>query len=192
MTPEKWESKETSLNLSTAILPHSLSPREKYKDVTSVTWSPDGAQLATGCYDGLVRIWDNTGKQLRMLKEHTGPVFSLKWSKTGDYILSGSYDRRSIVWSARTGLPVKIFSLHTGSVLDVDWKDSDTFASCSSDRQINICRVSHKEDKAVCCLSGHTDEVNSVCWSPGGLMLASCSDDTTAKVHLHTSLLQTK
>lgn len=29
---------------------------------------------------------------------------------------------------------------------------------------------------------GHTDEVNSVCWAPGGQLLASCSDDSTAKV----------
>ncbi len=32
---------------------------EKYKDVTSVTWSPDGEHLATGCYDGMARVWDN-------------------------------------------------------------------------------------------------------------------------------------
>ena len=29
---------------------------------------------------------------------------------------------------------------------------------------------------------GHTDEVNAVCWSPGGQYLASCSDDGTAKI----------
>ena len=29
---------------------------------------------------------------------------------------------------------------------------------------------------------GHTDEVNAVCWSPGGIFLASCSDDSTAKI----------
>ena len=59
--------------------------------------------LATGCYDGIVRIWDNQGNLLTLLKEHTGPVFSLKWTKTGNYILSGSYDRRSIVWDANSG-----------------------------------------------------------------------------------------
>ena len=31
-------------------------------------------------------------------------------------------------------------------------------------------------------LKGHTDEVNAVCWSPGGRYLASCSDDSAAKI----------
>lgn len=31
-------------------------------------------------------------------------------------------------------------------------------------------------------LAGHADEVNAVRWSPSGRLLASCSDDTTAKV----------
>ena len=112
MTDDKWNSgvqsdgtvsESVPISLSTSILPHSNSQGEKYKDVTSVTWSPDGHFLATGCYDGLARIWDNQGKLIMLLKEHTGPVFSLKWSKTNKYILSGSYDRRAIVWDTSTG-----------------------------------------------------------------------------------------
>jgi transducin (beta)-like 1 len=72
--------------------------------VTSVTWSPDGLSLATGCYDGMARIWDASGNLKTLLKEHTGPVFSLKWNKKGDLILSGSYDRRAIVWDVKSGL----------------------------------------------------------------------------------------
>jgi transducin (beta)-like 1 len=185
LSRENWASTEPDVHLSTAILPHSTCHGEKYKDVTSVTWSPDGKFLATGCYDGVVRIWDNNGKQHMQLEEHTGPVFSLKWGKKGTYILSGSYDRRAIVWSAHSGKVVKTFMLHSGPVLDVDWKDDeqDLFATCSSDRSIHICQASSKEsNKAVRTFSGHEDEVNAVCWSPGGAMLASCSDDTTAKI----------
>lgn len=134
MNSEKWSSRESVLSLKTAILPHSQAPGERYKDVTSVTWSPDGKYLATGCYDGMARIWDNQGNLKAYLKEHNGPVFSLKWNKQGNYILSGSYDRRAIVWNAETGQVVKSFLLHSAPVLDVDWKDSETFATCSSDK----------------------------------------------------------
>eukprot|EP01032_Pedospumella_encystans_P016381 gene16381-18691_t len=195
MDAEKWASNDTDIPLKTAIMPHTQSEGEKFKDVTSVTWSPDGQFLATGCYDGVARIWDNScydgvariwdnsGNLVTYLREHTGPVFSLKWSKSGKYILSGSYDRRAIVWNASSGVIVKVFSLHAGPVLDVDWRDSDSFATCSSDRSIYICQVSSQEENTpLRCLSGHDDEVNAVCWSPGGELLASCSDDSTAKI----------
>ena len=72
--------------------------------------------------------------------------------------------------------------LHSAPVLDVDWKDGDTFATCSSDMAIHICKVSGSESKPVKSFLGHQDEVNAVCWSPGGALLASCSDDSTAKI----------
>ena len=168
--------------IRSAILTHSLYPCERFKDVTSVTWSPDGQLLATGCYDGMARVWDAQGALHKELKEHTGPVFSLKWNRTGNLILSGSYDRRAIVWDAATGQPVKSFLLHSAPVLDVDWRDADTFATCSSDMAIYVCSVSSPRAEATRHLQGHTDEVNAVCWSPGGNYLASCSDDGAAKI----------
>ena len=133
MNEAKWDSEENEIPLRTAILPHSSYAGERFKDVTSVSWSPDGMHLATGCYDGQVRIWDTQGVLVIILKEHTGPVFSLKWTKQGNYILSGSYDRRSIVWNPVTGTVVKSCMLHSAPILDLDWKDSETFATCSSD-----------------------------------------------------------
>lgn len=165
-------------------MPHSQHIGERYKDVTSVNWSPDGKHLATGCYDGVARVWTALGHLEMELHDHSGPVFSLKWSKDGQYLLSGSYDRRSIIWNPVTGKAVKTYLLHSAPVLDVDWSDSDLFATCSSDRTIYICKVSTPESTALCTFVGHDDEVNSVSWSPGGQYLASCSDDSTAKVVL--------
>lgn len=182
MTEDKWLSSETSINLRTTILPHTLLPAEKYKDVTSVTWSPNGQYLATGCYDGMARIWDNTGALKLLLKEHNGPVFSLKWSKQGNYILSGSFDKRAIVWDSDTGSIVKLFMLHSAPVLDVDWRDNDIFATCSPDRCIYVCKLTSVDSTPIKIFEGHSDEVNAICWSPGGNYLASCSDDKTAKI----------
>ena len=58
----------------------------------------------------------------------------------------------------------------------------DTFATCSSDMSIQICKVSCPDASAFKTFTGHSDEVNAVCWSPGGAYLASCSDDNTAKI----------
>jgi WD40 repeat protein len=172
----------TPLPIDAVVMPHSQHIGERYKDVTSVNWSPNGQHLATGCYDGVARVWTALGHLEMELNDHSGPVFSLKWSKDGQYLLSGSYDRRSIIWNPLTGKAVKTYLLHSAPVLDVDWSDSDLFATCSSDRTIFICKVSTTESTAIRALRGHEDEVNSVSWSPGGQYLASCSDDSTAKV----------
>jgi transducin (beta)-like 1 len=106
----------------------------------------------------------------------------LKWNKQGNYLLSGSYDKTTIVWdvSESTGYVVQQFTDHKAPALDVDWKDNETFASCSTDKTVQVCKVGASKPLKV--YTGHTDEVNGVKWDPTGKYLASCSDDCTAKV----------
>ena len=129
----KWAQPEGKLDIPNVVMPHCAHLGEKFKDVTSLSWAPDGSALATGCYDGTARIWDQQGKLVHMLRGHVGPVFTIKWNKSGEYLLSGSHDKRTIVWSAGAGTVLKVFELHGSPVLDVDWRDNDIFASCSSD-----------------------------------------------------------
>ena len=58
------------------------------KDVTSLDWNSSGTLLATGSYDGFARIWSTSGKLEKTLGQHKGPIFALKWNKSGNYILS--------------------------------------------------------------------------------------------------------
>jgi len=165
------------------LLPHGTGPRDrKNKDVTTLEWSSDGKLLATGSYDGVARVWSLTGSLVHTLRGHKGPIFSLKWNKTGNYLLSGSYDKTTIVWdvSSGSGFIKQQFEDHQAPALDVDWKDDTTFASCSTDKTVHICRVGAKIPLKT--YRGHTDEVNAVKWDPSGSLLASCSDDCTAKV----------
>jgi len=48
MDAARWASPDAEVPLKTAIMPHTANEGEKFKDVTSVTWSPDGQFLATG------------------------------------------------------------------------------------------------------------------------------------------------
>jgi transducin (beta)-like 1 len=76
--------------------------------------------------------------------------------------------------------------MHLAAILDVDWKDDEVFASCSTDRSIFVCRVG--DSKYIKRFDGHANEVNSVRWDPEGKLLASCSDDHTAKVGIYKLL----
>jgi len=157
-------------------------PGQKNMDVTTLEWSTDGAWLATGSYDGVARVWSRSGQLLHTLTKHQGPIFSLKWNRANNFLLSGSYDKTTIVWNitAGSGTVRQQFSHHKAPALDVDWKDDDTFASCSTDKVVLICRVG--VDLPLRGYTGHRDEVNAVKWDPSGNLLASCSDDCTAKV----------
>ncbi|TKY75014.1 F-box/WD repeat-containing protein TBL1XR1 [Spatholobus suberectus] len=156
------------------------STNEKSKDVTTLDWNGDGTLLATGSYDGQARIWSRDGELNSTLNKHKGPIFSLKWNKKGDYLLSGSVDKTAIVWNIKTGGWKQLFEFHTGPTLDVDWRNNVSFATCSTDKMIHVCKIG--ENRPIKTFSGHQDEVNAIKWDPTGSLLASCSDDHTAKI----------
>jgi WD40 repeat protein len=54
------------------------------------------------------------GALLTTLQRHTGPIFSLKWSKKGDMLLSGSVDKTACVWDAQSGNVKQQFDFHQG------------------------------------------------------------------------------
>ncbi|XP_062021709.1 WD40 repeat-containing protein HOS15-like isoform X2 [Rosa rugosa] len=153
---------------------------EKSKDVTTLDWNDDGTLLATGSYDGQARIWGRDGELMTTLIRHKGPIFSLKWNKEGDYLLSGSVDKTAIVWDIKTGEWKQQFEFHSAPTLDVDWRDNTSFATCSTDGTIHVCKVG--ENQPIKTFLGHQGEVNAIKWDPTGSLLASCSDDHTAKI----------
>jgi len=162
------------------VLPHWSNDKEKSKDVTTLDWNCDGSALATGSYDGQARIWSPDGKLVSTLVKHKGPIFSLKWNRSGKYLLSGSVDKTAIIWETATGAVKQQFAFHKDPTLDVDWRDEDSFASCSTDKMIYVCKLG--QSNYLRCFEGHRDEVNAIKWDPSGQLLASCSDDYTAKV----------
>mmetsp|Transcript_13257 Transcript_13257/g.22832 ORF Transcript_13257/g.22832 Transcript_13257/m.22832 type:complete len:513 (+) Transcript_13257:98-1636(+) len=162
------------------VLKHYNSNNEKSKDVTTLDWNGDGTLLATGSYDGQARIWNYTGELKSTLNKHKGPIFSLKWNKKGDLLLSGSVDKTAIVWDAKTGDVRQQFEYHTAPTLDVDWRNNNSFATCSTDKMIFVCKIG--DSRPLKQFTGHQDEVNAIKWDPTGQLLASCSDDYTAKI----------
>ncbi|KAM7250621.1 hypothetical protein ACFE04_022504 [Oxalis oulophora] len=172
---------ETDGPLNVVVLRHTKGKANgKSKDVTTLDWNGEGTLLATGSYDGHARIWENNGELRSTLSKHKGPIFSLKWNKKGDYLLTGSCDRTAIVWDVRAGEWKQQFEFHTGPCLDVDWRSNLSFATSSTDRMVHVCKVG--ETRPIKSFAGHQGEVNCVKWDPTGSLLASCSDDYTAKI----------
>ena len=55
-----------------------------------------------------------SGELKSTLNKHKGPIFSLKWNKKGDCLLSGSVDKTAIIWDAKTGDCKQQFEYHSG------------------------------------------------------------------------------
>ena len=64
-----------------------------------VAFSPDGRLLATASEDKTARLWDPaTGKHLRALTGHTGPVLSVAFSPDGRLLATTSWDHTARLW----------------------------------------------------------------------------------------------
>ena len=158
----------------------SSSGKKEHGEISSIEWSPDGTRLVTGCSDGRVRIWGTDGTLSSTLSHHTGPVSAAKWSPSGNLILSSSVDKCTIVWDASSGDARQLFSFHSAPVLDCEWQSDSVFATCSTDKMVLVSTIGEKAPTRT--FSGHTDEVNSVAWSPSKTVLASGSDDGTVRL----------
>lgn len=137
--------------------PDAESPEED-RDVTTLEWSVDGMYLASGCMDGVARLWTKDGALKHELSAHSESIFSLRFDDRGQCMLTGSYDKCVSVWDVKFGRLRAKFEAHTAQVLDVDWKHGrldtpsgdmysddylgrEIFASCSTDRTIAVCCI---------------------------------------------------
>jgi WD40 repeat protein len=105
---------------------------------------PDGRTLASGSFDGRLRLWDTrTRKQLgRPLRGHTDAVYSVAFSPDGRTLVSGGGDGTVRLWDTRTrkqlGRPLRG---HTGPVGSVAFSPNGrTLASGSLDGTARLWR----------------------------------------------------
>ena len=167
--------------------------------VSDVTYSPNGKIIASGSNDKTIRFWDvNTGELLKTLTGHIENVNTIAFSPDGNTIASGSgrlvyhgrvHDQGTCegqeirLWNVNSGKLIKTLAGHTSVVNSVFFSpDGKTIASASghwagyesfySDgEEIRLWNVNSGEP--IKTLTGHTDVVSSVVFSPDGNFIVS-------------------
>lgn len=81
------------------------------------------------------------GELISTLNKHKGPIFSLKWNKKGDFLLSGSVDKTAIVWDVKTGEWRQQFEFHSGAFVSflLFYTQACSNACLYRSTQIKIC-----------------------------------------------------
>jgi outer membrane protein OmpA-like peptidoglycan-associated protein len=153
----------------------SLEEAESY---SSIAFSPDGKQVASGSTDKTVIFWDAaTGKEIRRLSGHTDPVTSIAFSPDGKQVASGSTDKTVIFWDAATGKEIRRLSGHTDPVTSIAFSpDGKLLASGSLDNTVKLWNVADGRQVRTFVLTGG---VSSIAFSPDGKQVASGSTDKT-------------
>jgi WD40 repeat protein len=121
--------------------------------VDAVAFNAAGNTLATGCHDGILRLFDlPKNAALRQVNAHImpqpSPIYCVAWSPDGKAVVSGSLDKSLKMWDAGSGNLIREFKGY----------DEKMFPR------------------------GHRDGVFSVAFSPDGKFIASGSSDRTIKI----------
>jgi WD40 repeat protein len=165
--------------------------------VWSIAFSPDGKILASSA-NRTIQLWDvETGHCLRSLGGYTGRIFSIAFNPDGNLLASGSEDQLVKVWHLPSRQLLATLTGHTNEVRSVAFSpDGKVLASGSYDSTIwlwDVTSIRHRssvntESNDIAAisphrlLSGHTDWVWSIAFSPNSSQLVSSSSDRTLKL----------
>ncbi|MGB7439542.1 MAG: AAA-like domain-containing protein, partial [Coleofasciculaceae cyanobacterium] len=148
-------------------------------EVWSVSFSPDGQNLATVGKDGKISLWHLSGEQFAQFYSHQQPVLSVSFSPDGQLIATASEDGTAAVWKL-SGEQVVQLKGHQGEVWSVSFSpDGQRLATASEDGTAIVWNLLGEQ---VVQLKGHQGEVWSVSFSPDGQRLATASEDGTAQL----------
>lgn len=164
------------------------------QDVKMVKWHPRMELLASCSYDNTIRLWmeeqmDEEWFCAQVLTGHTGTVWSIDFSPTGDYMVSSGEFGELKFWKNNNAVGQKpnfecihtMDQLHGLPIYSVSWSPfGDLIATVSGDNCLKIVQaecseerfqVVHEEPQA------HETDINCVKWHPSVPGLLATGDD---------------
>jgi WD40 repeat protein len=142
--------------------------------VLSLSFSPDGKTIVSAGGDGVIKLWERSGRLLFSIKKHELGINSIRFSPDGKSIASASDDGTVKLWNQKGELRHTLTG-HKGAVKSVKFSpDGRAIASAGEDGTI---RIWNQDGKLLKTWQGRTGKVNTVAFSPDGQRIASGGSD---------------
>eukprot|EP00049_Salpingoeca_infusionum_P008933 m.148410 g.148410 ORF g.148410 m.148410 type:complete len:339 (+) comp14177_c3_seq1:316-1332(+) len=154
--------------------------------VMTCAYAPSGNLVASGGLDNICTIYDlskqeeSTGPIMKELNHHTGYISCCRFINDRQ-IVTSSGDMTCAVWDIERGIPVTVFTGHTGDVMSLSLSpDKQTFVSGACDATAKLWDM--RDGKCKQTFEGHSLDINAVNFFPSGFAFGTGSDDKTCKL----------
>ncbi len=123
-----------------------------------------------------------TPKPDYVFSQHTGPVTTIAWSRSGQMIASGSADKTVLVWRARDGVLLYKFTGYQSPVTSVTWSFDDMCVASSGDDNGTVQVWDATDNKDIRSYPEQTRKVLALSWAYDKTLMASGGEDKTVRV----------
>lgn len=150
--------------------------------VYSVSWSPDGAHIATGSQDKTARIWDwPSGKTTHELKDSSDAITRVCYSPDGKALYAAGLDHSIRRYDVSTGIVVRTYTGHGDAVNAIAISPNGKIL-VSSGAEPDIRWWNADTGDGVGQHGSHSAAVNDLAFSKDSKFLVSASADDTARI----------
>ncbi len=156
---------------------------EQGAEVRSVAFSSNSRVLASGCRDGIIRLWDVETRHFQEpLVAHAFGVLSVAFSPDNKILASSSWDGTVRLWDLNTlQLREEPFSGNDDWVWSVAFSPDGRLLALGTGTGI-VWLWDVRTHQFLGELSGHSGKVVNVAFSPDSHILASCSNDRMVRL----------
>ncbi len=145
-------------------------------------FSSNCQKLASGGYDGIVKVWDLKPKLFSFIRGnedqtfsgHSEEIFSLAFSPDGQNLFSGSRDGTIKIWNLKTGQLLRSIDVgNVPSLRSIAISPNTTIAASTDNNTVNIWDLT--DGKLILSHNEHQSWVLPTVISPDGNLVASGS-----------------
>jgi WD40 repeat protein len=151
-------------------------------EALSIAISGNNLLAASGGRDSSIRLWEvSTGREIRTLKGHAGPVSAVAFLPDSKGLVSGGWDGDVILWDLEANAPQTRIAVKDGVLNAISVHPSGRFVVTEGDRfELRVWDLASGELLRKC--RGHSDTVLAITTSEDGRYILSGSRDQTVRL----------